>query len=260
MDPPPLPTTQPPLPEGDLEIPYAIADAEIRHADPLWLHRVFLGITGIVIAEALFVLKATVMLLGSISRSTAISFDFLWSRLSEGAFAIEWFSALYLLAAHEPIGAHDEARRRRGEEAASPRRLLLFIGGASVILRFLPLHFLGIRRSANPFVDTLFSLVYVAGISVLLLYILRLAQRTGDPFLRRHTPAAVMLLFINYGMDFAMSIRGTFAGANDVIQLFGLVANAYLFYVLLRMRRVFGDLIASMKSTLPSTESSHFLS
>jgi hypothetical protein len=198
---------------------------------------------------ALYVVVGTFRLIGNISRSPTLGFDYLWTRLNEVAYAIEWFSALYLLATHEVISAHDEGRRRRGEDATSPRRLLLYVGSASVIFHYAPLHFLGIRRSSNMFIDSLFSLVYVAGISVLLLYILRLAQRTGDPFLRRHTPAAVMLVFINFALQFGFSIRGSIAGATDVMLLLNVVSYAYLCYVLLHLRRVFGNVVNSIKSS-----------
>jgi len=245
MGPPPLPTPSPAASDEVLEIPYALADAEIRDADPLWLHRVFLGTTGIAAAMAMFVVIGTFRLIGNISRSPTFAFDYTWSRLGEVAYGMEWFSALYLLASHEVIGGHDEGRRRR---------LLLYIGSAAVILHYAPLHLLSIRRSSNVFVDSLLSLISVAGASVLLLYILRLAQRTGDPFLRRHTPAAVMLVFINFALEFGFSIRGSFVGANDVTMLLNVVSHAYLCYVLLHMRRVFGNVVASIKSSLVQTQ------
>jgi hypothetical protein len=40
------------------EIAYAAVNAELSRSEPLWLYRMFLGITGVLIAETLFVFES----------------------------------------------------------------------------------------------------------------------------------------------------------------------------------------------------------
>lgn len=236
-----------PCPECGLALSYASFSSGLSETNPLWLHRIYLGITGIAVAQSVFAFQSATLLLAILSRSEDMQFFFLsWSKFYGIGYAIQWFSALFLLAAREN---HDDH-----ESTMSPRRLLLWVGGTSVVLGLIGPLIPPIIRMPG-FLSHLVTLVDVAAVICLFLYVLRLAQRDGHPLVKRHLPIAVTLLIVNVALQFLLPFGSGFGSGfrriDDVTSLINTAVAVYLVYVLLQMRRSIGSLLTGAKADPP---------
>ncbi|HEV8605188.1 MAG TPA: hypothetical protein VGQ99_07470 [Tepidisphaeraceae bacterium] len=231
-----------PCPKCGLELSYAAFQSGLANANPLWLQRIYLGIIGLIVAQIIFAFQSGTQLLGILSRSDeARQFTFWWNRLYETAVVIQWFSALFLLAAPE--------HRARDEARTSPRKVLLWLGGAYIIIHliFPPLSSIFLLRRVS-FVPHLLSLIYFASILSLFLYVQRLGQRDGNPVVKRHLPIAGALIILNAAIQFILPFSGVLRPVDDVTQLLSTAAAVYLIYVLLKLRK-------SLVALLPTSAS-----
>src|SRR5881394_4239860 len=98
MDPSPLPTEENAIGAGsDAPIENTLASA-----DRFWLHRTLLGVSGLAIAQLITMAGAAGALLnliamGAENRTLERLLGWIW-HLQDVAYAVQWFSALYLLA------------------------------------------------------------------------------------------------------------------------------------------------------------------
>ncbi|SRR6266568_6967300 len=235
-----------PCPKCGLQISYASFSSGLRNANLLWLHRISLGITGILTAHVLFVIDAGTKLLNVLARGAFLSyFHNWWTQIVEVAFAIEWFSVVYLIASARD-DPEDQQRR------ISPRRLLLVFGGGWVVAYLL----FRIGHLIPPFVNIrwiIVALMQIAAMVALFHYMNHLARRIGDPFLRRHLPLAMTLTIISVGFGFILGLNSMYRTSSnwdrtqDVRYLMALAASGYFLYVLIRLRKSLADALADSK-------------
>ncbi len=218
------------------EIAYAAVNAELSRSEPLWLYRMFLGITGVLIAETLFVfesgMKASILLSGP---EVNLFLDYFWYTGGVVATAIEWFSALYLLAAPE----NPDERRARW---TSPRKLLLITGSAWAVF-YLMVPFLDRVETWARFLWFASTALHIAATVVLIYFLMRLSARTGDAFFARHFPLVLTLTLASLGLSLLIGISNYYdvpralRRAGNLEQVLSAAASAYFAYLLIHLRR-----------------------
>jgi hypothetical protein len=229
-----------PCPKCGLQIAYADFNSGLRDANPRWIGRISLGVTGILMANVIFGLEIVSKLLDLVSRSRLYGYLYnWWDQLADVGFAIEWFSVLYLIAAARDEG-NDEQRR------VAPRKLLLMAGSvwATVYL----LYHIGSQGSSFANIRWIIAvLAQLAATIALFHYMNHLAHRIGDPFLRRHIPLSMTLTLISIGFGFMVGLNSIYGTSGkgqrtqDVEYLLGLGAILYFLLVLNRFRKVLRD-------------------
>src|SRR5947207_2700561 len=120
-------------PECGLEISTTLAGPSLRHANPFWLQRIILGVTGIAAAKLLFCSVNATRLLAQIASSPSRPYENWWSHVALIAWSVQWGSALLLLSGAEPGIAKEH------EPTVSLRRLLLYFGWFLITTHILPI-------------------------------------------------------------------------------------------------------------------------
>lgn len=232
-----------PCPKCGLELPYAQFISGLANANPVWLDRVYMGITGLMVALVIQVVEQglnCLLLVGGMDKSGG----YLWSRTYEFRFGIEWFSVLFLLAAREV--QHEK------EPWHSPRNLLLWLGWAWVAAHLLWTVYFNQHMVRTHFLSLLTYhsswILETGAVIVMFLYILRLGQRAGDPFLKQHLPIVVSLIIVSHAFGILMGAREMPFSPTVRINMATVVQTAvssYAVYVLLKMRRSIGAILSA---------------
>src|SRR5437762_474649 len=126
MDPQPTQPAPPDLSYASLSIP-------LLPDNPLWLHRLFLGITGLAIAQALSLLQLIIFMIVFLADRGEKPAGWLIYWLPQSGSidtAVYWFSAVYLIGA-APIT--DTSR-----QFSATRTILLWFGCAYLLSRCIP--------------------------------------------------------------------------------------------------------------------------
>jgi hypothetical protein len=216
-----------PCPKCGTGIPYATFISGLANANPLWVHRIYLGISGILLAQLMLAIHRVLQL--AILIAIPDYPTFFWTRFEE-----------------EPWSA--------------PRKLLLWVGAASVVMH-LARPFLDFVSRGPVFSPSqlLFHLVWIidlAGVIVLFLYILRLGQRAGDPVLTRHLPLVATLVIVNGALFVIVRLRelplGRLQGATVAVLVQTAVA-VYAVWILNVMRRSLAAVLPPSKVEHPAT-------
>jgi len=234
---PPSPQTDAFLINAAPELSYAPSNG-LRGLNPLWLHRTFLGTTGIAVAQALIILENVGSYLTFVAfRTHNLEFEplFHWmGRLYDVSFAIQWFSALYLLAS--PRAAADER-----DSFSLHRRALLYAGCAWVFMRSVP----GAMFSGElaRLMGNIALMVGIGASVTLFLYLMKIAEQSGDAFLKRNLPLALTLTILSESFYVIVRIRLQFRQAEDVRQMMSIAAAVYFLSLLWRLRKLVGEAI-----------------
>jgi hypothetical protein len=236
------PTTTP-SPSAE-PLPDLVNNSALAAASPYWLHRAFLGLTGIAIAQWMVLADGALTLLiyfrnGGRTRANEELLRFN-SNMSYFAFTILWFSAIYLLAAPE------DKTDQPNQALALARKLLIYVGCGSVLITFFPslmyMTDLPIWTWSRHFLPILNAAALVA----LLFYLWKLADSANDPYLKRHLPAALAVLIASNG--FAEAVKYKLVRADDLRLILNILAAAYFLHVVLRMRKIFANMLVPLPS------------
>jgi len=235
MDPALPPTDQPPHNQNALvEVSYAEVHSPLASANQLWLHRTYLGISGLALADVIVMAQAAGMILqlvaaGAGNRPLGRLFDWIW-HLQDVAYAIEWFSALYLLALARYSAEGEDPFRM-------PRRLLLSFGGGWVIIRFIPLGMLPTPLWRG--VGVIAEIAQIVAVVTLFLYLMKIAELGNHAFLKIHLPLLLVLMILWHILS---AITGNRLDSEDMRLLMMLGTAAYGFYLMLKMRAMLAKL------------------
>jgi len=230
MDPSPPPSDQNEL----VSVPYADVDSPLASANQLWLHRTYLGIGGLALADVIVMAQAAGRILNLVAARTANRpmgqlFNWIW-HLQDVAYAVEWFSALYLLALARYSGEGEDPFRK-------PRRLLLSFGGAWVIIRFIPLTML--PSPSWRVVGIIAEIVQILAAVTLFLYLMKIAELGNHASLKMHLPLALVLVILTHVL---WAITGDRLDSEDLRLLMMLGTAGYLLYLMLKMRAMLAKL------------------
>jgi hypothetical protein len=155
-------------------------DISLRDANPQWLYRIFLGVSGMAIGQAITLGYLALMFIWAVAARASVGKGDLLSWLPHAdpmGYAIFWFSAIFLLAA--PHHADDHHPR-----LAIFRKAVFYLGCAYLLSRFLPSAFQDLRGGNwAPYAITAFN---IAATTALFLYLIQLARRADDPYLKQH--------------------------------------------------------------------------
>jgi len=155
---------------------------------------------------------------------------FTWTmHLQKVSYSIRWFSALYLLAQAQYPGEVDPFRLLR--------KVLLWVGGAFLVIGFIPLMFVPVYLMRAVPIAT--EVMEMAAIVVLFLYLMKIAELANDAFLRMHLPIALVLIILRHGMA---AILGDRIYGEDLRLLLMLAAAGYWLYLMLKMRAMLAKL------------------
>src|SRR5262245_33962671 len=104
-------------------LPYLVSPP-LADANPYWVHRLYLGLTGIAFGEAIDLAQLVFPLLLYFAERAQLAVGekliYFLPQVNQISFAITWFSAVYLLAAPEPKSPPDD------EGPTSIRRLVIY--------------------------------------------------------------------------------------------------------------------------------------
>ena len=209
--------------------------------DGHWLHRTFLGLSGVAIAQALLLFQeaATLLLLFSTrAGATAAENVFKWMpHVDQIAMAILWFSALYLLAA--------PGRFFEGTSLSTPRKLLLIFAGGSLVARAFP--WLVFPSRSQQYLSSILPVLHLAAMGALLYYLFKFAQRVGDEYARRHVPLVFVLIVLAQGL--AISVQLDLVRAEDILLVLRIATTVYFLHLIMHMRGILGERVFTQSPT-----------
>jgi len=213
--------------------------SKLATASPYWLHRTFLGLTGIAIAQWMMLADGALMLLiyfstGGRTRANEELLRFN-SNMSYFAFTILWFSAIYLLAAPE------DKNQEPDQALALARKLLIYVCCVSLLPTFYPSLMFTMAPGMWFWLNRSLPILNLAALVVLFFYLWKLADSANDPYLRRHLPSALAVLIFSTG--FAQAVQYKLLRADDLRLVLNILAAAYFLHVVLRMRKAFANML-----------------
>jgi hypothetical protein len=224
MDPVETPASPEPL-------AYAVSDP-LADANPYWVQRLYLGLTGMALGQVLDMGQLALgmlLFLADRTKFAGLSLVFLLPQVNTISFAIFWFSAVYLFAAREPKGPVDE------ENVASVRKLVIYLGCGVVLLACYPYAMSPVRTMA--WFGTVLPILHLAAKIAVLVYLFRLADRAHDSSIKKHVPVILMLVLLSSVLSMASSYRWT--RAEDVSVMLSIAAEAYFLFAVLQLRKLF---------------------
>jgi hypothetical protein len=223
-------------------LPYAKIYGPLASANQLWLHRTYVGIGGLALAQIIVIVQAGGMILNLVAArgdNRPLMELFTWTlHLEEVAYSVRWFSALYLLALAHYSGEEDPFRLLR--------KLLLSVGGAFLIIRFIPMMMLPIYLARA--VPIAAEVMEIAAIVTLFLYLMKIAELANHAFLKMHLPIALVLIILRHGLA---AILGDRINGEDLRLLMMLASAAYWFYLMLQMRAMLAKLTFTSSTPEP---------
>lgn len=232
MDPSP-----PPLPD-DVVASATTAENTLASAGPFWLHRSWLGINGLIISQAVLIACAVGTFIDYASirheiRPVGRLLNWIW-HLHDVSYAIQWLSALYLLALAPFSGKLEDPFR-------TSRKALLYLGAAWVVVRFVPMMLLpaGVLRFVGGFAE----IMQLAAIAALFLYLMKIAEQANDALLKLHLPLAMVLVCLTHAFDSIMRFRMSLFEAENLRLALMIAGAAYWIYLMLRMRLIVASLL-----------------
>jgi hypothetical protein len=233
-------TEDAPSPDTVAESSESLPASTLPAASPFWLHRVYLGLTGIAIAQWLALAQTALFIIIYFAQRAHLDDEmrlvhFLPS-VNYLSFALLWFSAIYLVAAPETRTA---AAR---EPMVSPRKLVIYLGCATALLTFFPSAIYPVRSML--WMSLALAGIGIAAILAFLVYLLKLAERAGDAYLKKHIPIALAVTLVSNAFSIAQQLE--FAKADDLRIVLNIGAIVYLLHIVTRLRRLFADALGGV--------------
>ena len=231
------PTTSP---ESAADSPVTADSNPLSTASPYWLHRLFLGLSGIALAQWLWLGQAALMMIIYFLQRTRLSEEdrliYFIPNVNYVSFSVLWFSAIYLLAA-------PESKRDQAEEGIfSARILVIYLGCATALLIFFPSTIYPLR--STKWMAALLPILNLAANLALLLYLFKLADRAQDAQLKKQVPLALAVMLLSN--VFSIADQFEFVKAEDVRLVLSVAATIYLLYVVLRLRKIFANILGDV--------------
>ncbi len=225
-------------PECGLEIAATVAGPELRNADSRFLHRISIGVTGLLGGMTLWGLVYVVRLVAQLFEVPAQRLDYWLNHVALIGWTAKWLSALLLGTTRQPWAG------RGYESPISLRKLVLYSAITLMVLHIVPVGFLmGLEQYR--FYGAVFTLIDNIAAMILLLYVFRLGTRGGDAFLNRNYPFALAAMAAAMIFNFVLWYvwRGFLGSTLSLLYAVKVGAIGYVALLMFRMRQTLLSLL-----------------